>query len=142
MILNPKERTLRVSNAGHNPVLYYDGRARTVERVNPRGIALGFDRGPLFESNLEEITLTLNPSDRILAYTDGVVEALNAEGGEFGEKKLVEAILSGPEADSKGLIQNILGAVKAHRGETEQSDDITMTTFRLEGTSTGGSGSA
>jgi sigma-B regulation protein RsbU (phosphoserine phosphatase) len=133
MILNPADRTLKVSNAGHNPVLHYDSRTGAVRKINPRGIALGFDRGRLFDSNLEEITITLSPDDRVLAYTDGVVEALDAEGGEFGEAKLIETLRDGLEDDSKALVQRILAAVEAHRGETEQSDDITMTTLRLQG---------
>ena len=140
MILHPKDRTLRVSNAGHNPILRYDARTGEVEEINPRGIAVGFDKGPLFESNLDEITVTLAPGDRILAFTDGVVEAHDPRGEEFGEERVRELLRTAGDLDSKGLVQKLLAEVESHQAGTEQSDDITITTFRLEDVPGGGEG--
>ena len=134
MILNPKERRLQVSSAGHNPLLHYRARTGEVESVNPRGIALGFDKGPVFDSNLDEISVNLDPGDRIVAYTDGVVEALNARGEEFGEERLEAILRSSGGEDSKSFVHRLVSDLEAHQKGAEQSDDITITTFRLEDT--------
>lgn len=134
MILNPKARTLQVSNAGHNPVLHYRADTGQVEPINPSGIALGFDKGPVFDSNLDEIRVDLSRGDRIVAYTDGVVEALDADGKEFGEQRLEEIVRLGGGESSKELVQRLVAALADHQGGTEQSDDITITTFHLTDT--------
>lgn len=131
MVLNPKERTLRVSSAGHNPLLHYQASKGEVVPINPRGMALGFDKGPVFDSNLDEVSVSLEVGDRILAYTDGVVEALDAQGGEFGDERLQTILASQTGEDSRGLVHRIVAELEEHQAGTEQSDDITITTFRL-----------
>ncbi|MCZ6602713.1 MAG: SpoIIE family protein phosphatase [Planctomycetota bacterium] len=132
MVLDPRENIVRVSNAGHNPLLHYRARSGKVEEINPRGIALGFDKGPVFDSTLDEISVKLEPGDRIVAYTDGVVEALNAKGEEFGEERLERFVRDSAHEDSKRLVHNLIAALEKHQEGTEQSDDITITTFRLK----------
>src|ERR1700738_3661695 len=72
-------RTLRYVNAGHNPpgVLREDG---SVHYLEPSGAPVGM----FPDSNYQESDLQLNPRDLVIAYTDGVVEATNPEGGEWG----------------------------------------------------------
>jgi len=79
-------RTLRYVNAGHNPpvVLRHDG---SVHWLEPSGAPVGM----FPDSDYEESGLRLNPGDLVIAYTDGVVEATNPEGDEWGVQGLLRA---------------------------------------------------
>ena len=73
-ILNVRTRRLSVASAGHNPMILYRARLKKYELINPNGIALGFDKGPLFARTIKEEVVQLEPGDRVVLYTDGVDE--------------------------------------------------------------------
>ena len=103
---------------------------REVQLVNPSGIALGFDRGPIFERTIQEEKLTLNKGDRLVAYTDGVVESMNAKRDEFGDKRfytLVQQMATRESAQFVGFVAKVLDD---HKGDAPQHDDITIVTVR------------
>jgi sigma-B regulation protein RsbU (phosphoserine phosphatase) len=131
MILNSRAKTLLVSSAGHNPLILWRQAAKKHELVNPSGIALGFDKGPLFERNIKQQLVELAAGDRFLAYTDGVVESMNPENAEFGEEAFYVLINKFAEKESSLLINSIAEALEVHQGDAPQHDDITMVTVRL-----------
>jgi len=111
-------RKLRYSNCGHPPALLVRG-DNSLERLGATCTVVG-----LFEE--WECTMgerELAPGDSVLLYTDGVTEALNEEGEEFGEERLLEA------ARQHCPLPELLAAV-AHQarrfGPHEQADDITL----------------
>ncbi|MDX1531488.1 MAG: PP2C family protein-serine/threonine phosphatase, partial [Rhodothermales bacterium] len=75
---------LRYCNAGHHPPLLWDGATGAVTRLDPTGPALGIVPAPTFSAR----TLPFNPGDTLVLYTDGLVEARDPEGEEFGEARL------------------------------------------------------
>jgi sigma-B regulation protein RsbU (phosphoserine phosphatase) len=129
-ILNKKTNEVRVASAGHNPLVVWRAAAGRIERVNPNGIALGFDKGPVFERTIKEERIVLGHGDRIVAYTDGVVEAMNARNQEFGEERFHALIRELAGRDSNQLLNLIVRALDEHRGNAAQSDDITIVTLR------------
>ncbi|MDQ7779648.1 MAG: SpoIIE family protein phosphatase [Planctomycetota bacterium] len=131
MILNARNKTLLVSSAGHNPMVLWRQATNKHELINPSGIALGFDKGPLFERNIKQLLVELNDGDRFLAYTDGVVESMSPESEEFGEDKFYEMITQFARKESSDLINTIVEAVELHQGKAPQHDDITIVTVRL-----------
>jgi sigma-B regulation protein RsbU (phosphoserine phosphatase) len=58
-ILNKRTNEIRVASAGHNPLVVWRAASNNVELVNPNGIALGFDKGPVFERTVKEVTISL-----------------------------------------------------------------------------------
>jgi serine phosphatase RsbU (regulator of sigma subunit) len=130
-VLAIETKELKVCSAGHNPMVYYNHQKGDCELINPNGIALGFDKGPIFDSNLKEQSIQLAPNDRIVAYTDGVVEAMSEEKEEFGDKQFYAIVKKHATLPSKDFINKITGALEEHRGEAEQSDDITITTLKV-----------
>lgn len=130
-ILNKKTREIRVASAGHNPLVVWRAAADKIELVNPSGIALGFDKGPVFERTIREEKIVLEPGDRIVAYTDGVVEAMNAQNQEFGDKRFQDLVQDLGARDSNQLLNLIMKAIDEFRGDAPQSDDITIVTLRL-----------
>lgn|GEM_PF-2116176 len=128
LVLNVHTLTIQVINAGHNPlVLWRDGVSRL---INPKGIAVGLDLGPVFEANLKEDLIQLQKGDRITVYTDGVIEAMNEKGEEFGEERFLEIIEESADKPSAEFINNLVAAIKAHQGNAEQHDDITVVTLK------------
>lgn len=113
-------RKLRYSNCGHPPALLLRGDG-SLERLGATCTVVG-----LFENwDCAMEGRELAPGDAILLYTDGVTEALNAEGEEFGEERLLEAARQHRELPLAELLAAI--ADEARRfSANEQSDDITL----------------
>jgi len=130
VILDCRTHKLSFSSAGHNPMFIYRAATKKIELFNPTGIALGFDKGPLFERTLKEAETDLKPGDRFVLYTDGVVESMNEKHEEFTDKRFEEFVIANAEEDSKTFIHKLVAELKKHQGNAPQHDDITIVTFR------------
>lgn len=109
-----QQRTLSVSNAGHpSPVLV---RHDDVRELGPHGVLLG--RFPV--ARYDAATEQIEDGDRIAAWTDGIVEARNARGEEFGEERLHALLRERASADA------IVDAVHRWRAASEDADDLTI----------------
>ncbi|MGM0593496.1 MAG: ATP-binding SpoIIE family protein phosphatase [Pseudomonadota bacterium] len=109
------------ANGGHNPPLIVSasGEARWLPTTG--GMALGmFDELPF-----EQQTVTIEPGDTLLLYTDGVTEAFDPQGNEYGEEKLVAELQKAAGDSAKQLIDRLFASVDEHARGTEQSDDLT-----------------
>jgi phosphoserine phosphatase RsbU/P len=121
----PATRRLTYVNAGHNaPIL-----RRTngdMEKLDIGGLPLGIDGAAIYENSTKE----LQPSDALIFYTDGVVEAFDESGQEFGNERWLSAIRALPDSPSQASLQFLMTRVDAFVGLTRQSDDITCMIFR------------
>ena len=122
---------MAVASAGHNPMLIYRESAGKLEKVRPNGIALGFDKGPVFNRTIREERLKLEPGDRVVLYTDGIVEAMNERREEFGDDALDQFTIDNAGLPSKDFVRQLIKVLEEHKGAAEQHDDITVTTFRI-----------
>ncbi len=120
-------RRLTYCNAGHNwPVL-----------LRRSGETLRLDRGGLLLGVLEDITLehatvTLDPDDILVLYTDGISEATNAHGELFGEDRVGEFVRSlPPSLDARAIGERVLAEVEHHLGQVEAQDDRTLVVLRV-----------
>jgi serine phosphatase RsbU (regulator of sigma subunit) len=123
-----KDGTLTFSNAGHNaPVLVTrDG----VRRLETGGLVLG-----LFEdARFEEETIRLSPGDIVIAFSDGVSEALDETGQEYTDERLLASVNAHRELAPQGLLDGLLADVRQFAGKATASDDITLVIVRYEGT--------
>lgn len=128
LVLETGTGRVSFSNAGHNRPLLYRAAARTLSELTQRGIILGaFD-----EITLQEDRLDLESGDVLVLYTDGVTDALNAEGEEFGEQRLFDVISASAGASSEEILWAITGAVAGFIGETEQADDVTCVVIKRD----------
>jgi len=119
-------RELRYVNAGHNPQYVLRGNGR-VEALSSTGLPIGLFSGHGFK----EIRISLAPGDLIFFYTDGLVEAENERGDQFGAERL-EAILI--EEHARGIdavLERIERDVDAFRGAVEPLDDATLMALRV-----------
>jgi serine phosphatase RsbU (regulator of sigma subunit) len=131
VILNMRTREMTVSSAGHNPLLIWRQATGQVEKLRPNGIALGFDKGPIFNRIIREEKIQLYSGDRVIMYTDGVVEAMNEKHEEWSDEKLERFTLNHAADSSKEYVRLLLKALMDHQGRAEQHDDITVVTFKM-----------
>ncbi len=129
-ILNKRTNEVRVASAGHNPLVVWRAATKEVQLVNPGGIALGFDKGPVFERTIKEERIALNHGDRLVLYTDGVVEAMDAAHREFGDPRFHKLIQELATRDSNQMLNLVIKTLDEYRGAAPQSDDITVVTLR------------
>jgi serine phosphatase RsbU (regulator of sigma subunit) len=119
--------SLTYSNGGHNaPMLVKkDG----VRRLETGGVVLG-----LFEhATFDEETLSLSPGDVIVAFSDGVSEAMNEAGDEFTDQRLLAAIEAHRSKPPQELLDALLADVRAFCGQAMPNDDVTMVIVRYDG---------
>lgn len=125
-ILNA-DGSLVYSNAGHNaPVLITSSGVR---RLETGGMILGLFNHAAFE---EEV-LTLAPGDVIVAFSDGVSEALNEAGEEYADERLVAAVEASADRTPEALLTTLLADVRGFCGRATQNDDVTMVVVRYDG---------
>ncbi|MCI0696751.1 SpoIIE family protein phosphatase [candidate division KSB1 bacterium] len=127
LVFDTKGEVLRYSNAGHNPVLFYDNAAKTCEMVELRGPALGLSKLAKFQ----EKQLALHHGDLLLIYTDGVTETFNQAGEMFGETGLLQAVQETAAEPAEKIIAHIKDKLLTFRGKTAQSDDVAMIAVKM-----------
>ena len=120
-VFDPHSGTLTYANGGHtNPLLVHsDGTSEELPLTG--GIALGV----MPKLEYKESSVTLAEGDTLVLYTDGVSEAMNYEGEEFGIDRLREIFLNSVPASARAANEAILQAVSDFAGDTPQSDDVT-----------------
>jgi sigma-B regulation protein RsbU (phosphoserine phosphatase) len=122
---NPTSRRLTYVNAGHNaPILRRANGA--LETLEVGGLPLGIR----LDRSYETASLELRPGDALIFFTDGVVEAFNETGEEFGNERWLSAIRNLPDWDAQQTLQFLMKRVDDFVGATRQSDDITCLVFR------------
>jgi sigma-B regulation protein RsbU (phosphoserine phosphatase) len=114
-------------NAGHNaPILVSP---RGTRRLETGGLVLG-----LFETaTFEEETVRLEPGDIIVAFSDGVTEALNPAGEEFTDDRLLACVAAHNHLSPTDALNAVLGDVKTFCADATQSDDVTMVMVKYTG---------
>jgi serine phosphatase RsbU (regulator of sigma subunit) len=124
--------TLTMARAGHTPLLFCSKGHSQV--VIPDGMVLGLRLpGALrrFGEIIKEHTQPIGHGDVIVLYTDGITEAMNAEGDLFGDEALAGVVRSHCGLDSSGIRERILRDVRAFVGEAEPHDDMTMVVVKI-----------
>lgn len=119
-----REGKLCYANCGHNPPLLVHSNGG-VERLTATATVLGLF--PEWDCTVSEVRLVLG--DALVMYTDGVTEAENASGEEFGVARLAEEIRKAPGLPASGLLDRVVSAVK-NFSAGEQGDDITLVIAR------------
>ena len=136
-VVDLRARTITCARAGHCPLVYVpgpDAPSRTPQVLTPEGMVLGlqFDLGDTFDRVLEEVTLPLGRGDLFVFYTDGISEAMNAQGDCFGDQRLVDLAELNADLKSDDLRACILGEVHAFAGDAAQHDDMTMVLLKID----------
>jgi sigma-B regulation protein RsbU (phosphoserine phosphatase) len=132
-VLDAATKTLRFARAGHTPLfLYNPARQPELSVLEPKGIVLGADRGPVFDREIEEIEVKLTSGDMLVQVTDGVLEAANQKKEQFGVGRLEGTIQKYAGREAKYLAHMIELAVGEFRAACPAEDDVTIACVRVE----------
>ncbi len=124
---------IRMSRAGHSPVLRYRVSHRRVEQYLPRGMPVGAAPPAMFADKLEEQEVQLEPGDTLVFFTDGLSEAMNAKREEYGEERLIRVLTDSGTAPPNSIAAQMLADVSAFQGDVPQADDVTLVVLRYTG---------
>jgi sigma-B regulation protein RsbU (phosphoserine phosphatase) len=115
-------------NAGHCPALlvHADGSLESWPAVGP-------PVGLFPEAEFPEQSARLSPGDKVIIYSDGVSEAHNDLGEQFGEKRLATAVVENASRDAAGLSEALKQRLTAFTGDTPQKDDLTLLVLGYRG---------
>jgi serine phosphatase RsbU (regulator of sigma subunit) len=130
-VLSLKDRQLTLASAGHPPLTLWRRRSGMCHAINPHGLALGIDRGPLFEQRLREQRVVLEPGDRFVGCTDGVFEAMSPSNEELGTDRFHALVAANADRPSGEFVTRIINGVEAHAAGAPQHDDITLVTGKI-----------
>ena len=124
--VDPDARRIVYSNAGHNPplLIHQDG---TVAQLSEGGMVLGI----FPDSAYAQAALRLASGDRLVFYTDGITEARNAEGDEYGEERLTEVVLGSRTLSPEAMKDSLLADVNAFTGARFE-DDATLIVVAIQ----------
>ena len=121
VVVDPIRRRLVYVNAGHPPGILRQAGGHTV-RLAEASVPLG-----LFpDSNYYAAELPLEPDEWVVLYTDGISEAANEQGEEFGDERLVQTIDGHRTSGPDGMCDAIVAAVRDHTAGRAAADDLTI----------------
>jgi phosphoserine phosphatase RsbU/P len=121
---DPKTRQMAYVNAGHNaPILRHAN--GTTETLEVGGLPFGIQAGAAYQVGAAK----LDSGDALIFFTDGVVEAFDESGREFGNQRWLDAICELPVTGAQESLQHLMRRVDGFVGATRQSDDITCMVF-------------
>lgn len=126
-IYDEEKRRLEYCNAGHVYPMVYDPVFKKFTYLNTEGRPLGITT----ESAYEAKSCTLEGGQVVVLYTDGVVEAVDGNDVPFGEGKLRAIIRKRAGTSADEIVQELKEAISLHRGNTSQSDDITLIVLKV-----------
>ncbi|MCX6835692.1 MAG: SpoIIE family protein phosphatase [candidate division Zixibacteria bacterium] len=131
-IYDGRDHGLKLVSAGHNPLILFRGSTRHTSRFNPAGMPLGVPMSTesQFADAVEELQLQLEDGDAFIFYSDGITEAINREGQQYGVERL-ESFLherwsSGSAPSISSLAGSLVEEIDSFSGYAQQRDDITF----------------
>jgi len=129
LTLNPATHQLRIARAGHEPVLIVTAAGDAIW-IRPEGTALGLLDIGSFEANFETAIYAMQPGDTALLYTDGINEAQDSAGEEYGLDQLLRDVCELRELPIEAMLEKVIERVRTYVGDRHQQDDITLVALR------------
>lgn len=136
-VIDAGEHQVRVVTAGHPPVLHWSARDQAIEEVGRGSLPLGTNLPTHFELEVRPCF----PGDLLVLYTDGLIEARDAEGRDYGDvrlSRLVGEVAHGAAVrtppvpvTAREMRDAILGDLANFKGDSEQLDDMTVVVLRM-----------
>lgn len=127
-LLDSESQTLRFSSAGHLDPYVYRAATRRLEALSSWGFPLGVKRRePFLEHSVD-----FEPGDRLILYSDGLIEAIDDDGEPFGFDRFEKMILSCGHMDAEDIKKTLLGSIKKFTRNRPPEDDQTLVVVGFE----------
>jgi len=130
LILDHQRDGVTLARAGHDAPLLYKGHSQTVTPVKSPGMVVGIDSGNVFDRLTVDFAVPLERGDCLILYTDGVTEALNTDGDEFGLDRMIQSVRASATDGAQTIVKRIIEDVRSFSGSFPQNDDITVIAIR------------
>jgi phosphoserine phosphatase RsbU/P len=124
-IVNTETKKVHYSRAGHCPVLYYHAGSNATEYFRDKGIALGMVRNRSYGSFIQAYEFNYRSGDIMVLYTDGITEAKNDKGDEFGYERLAEVLTAVKELTPRQIQEHLISKLYEFSGTKNINDDYT-----------------
>lgn len=128
LYVDVEAKSLRYASAGHLPLLCLRRESGDILEFNARGGLLGYFPELLYESTTSKI----HSGDRLVLYTDGILEARSLQDREFGEEQFFSLMRSEANTDADRLCKRIIEAVRDWTSEPTPQDDLTLAIVDVE----------
>ena len=129
---DPRRGLFQFVRAGHTPVIYCQAATSNIQCLQPAGLGIGLDKGTIFNRITEVYTIPLLPQDVLFLYTDGLTEARNPQGEEFGEERLQQLLASSGSDSVHRLKEKIFDTVMDFIQNTPLHDDLTYVILKKQ----------
>jgi sigma-B regulation protein RsbU (phosphoserine phosphatase) len=126
VILEGPDGHVSLARAGHDAPLLYRAATGEVEKLSPKGMALGIDSGEVFNRVCNDLGLVMEPGDCMALYTDGATEAMNSDGLEYGLDRLSEALKVSAPQGAASVLRHVAEDVRTFTGHDLKKDDFTL----------------
>lgn len=130
-IFDLNAKTLILARSGHNPVIMYGKKENKIDMIKTNGLALGLEKGDLFNRMMQETVLPLSKGDVVVFYTDGFTEAMDKNRAEFGEERLQETIKKYSDAPAEEILNNLFREAKKFSRGAKQNDDMSAVVVKI-----------
>jgi phosphoserine phosphatase RsbU/P len=124
-VVDTLKKKVRYSRAGHCPVLYYHAKTDTVEYLKDKGIALGMVRNKSYSNFIQANQFDYNSGDIMVLYTDGITEAKDNKGDEFGYDRLTATLMEVKDQSPKDIQDFMIRRLYEFSGTENINDDYT-----------------
>jgi sigma-B regulation protein RsbU (phosphoserine phosphatase) len=132
-LLDKKLGCLEFASAGHSSVIFLEKPSGRARLVKTKGFPLGLVQPQLFEERIEEGRIEFAQDDWLILYTDGVNEAKNEAGQQFGMGRFLRLLEENASLESDELLRFVLTRHKEFVGSASQYDDITLVAMKWNG---------
>ncbi len=129
LLMKKGKNMMEYACAGQVPPMLYSKSTGQVSRLEASGTLLGMRQEATFETR----SVVLQPGDRLILFTDGLVEEKNLKGEMFGDERLEEAVRRNSERDIVEYSQALLVALDLFKGGAASHDDLTLVVIEITG---------
>ncbi len=131
MVLNTATREMVVARAGHERPILCSGDKSGFTVIDSPGIGIGIADPDTFDRALKEVSISLKPGDVVVAYTDGITEAMNSQEEEWGIDNFLDAVRVAADEGAHSVLSNVKQRMERFVGDRAQYDDMTLLAIRV-----------
>ena len=121
-VLNPASGSLSYVNAGHNPPLLVTDGGASIHETDAGALPVGI----MPSQSYEVLRTSIGPGERLVAFSDGITEAMDVAGEPYNDERLHAALRANAALETPALVATIIAEVDAYAAGAPQADDITL----------------
>ncbi|MBU0754430.1 MAG: serine/threonine-protein phosphatase, partial [Planctomycetes bacterium] len=134
VLFDPKTHRAKLVSAGPGSLFRYNAAEKKLQGITADGIALGFDKGPVFDKSLKEVEFSIGAGDRLVLATPSVFSIKNLDGAELGTRGFALLVNKYAKLDSRAFVDQVVATLDQFAGHEIDDKNVTfLTVKRKEG---------